>query len=181
MSYSILTASHGDTVLTALRGGTRAAALGSHVLASWRRCVDEFGLDPAEGGDPEIVDRTELAERREHCCQLVGMAKSEMTNLYQQVAGSGYSILLSDGDGVVLNYVGDPLFTTAAANTGMQTGAVWTERAQGTNGIGCGSSVTTAHEPKSRSWPWLHPGVAQVPRRPLHAAAFVSSAIGGPG
>ena len=47
--------------------------------------------------------------------------------------------------------------------------------------IGCGSSVTTAHEPKSRSWPWLHPGVAQVPRRPLHAAAFVSSAIGGPG
>jgi len=136
MSYSTLTASHGDTVLTALRGGTRAAGLGSHVLASWRRCVDELGLDPAGGAEPEILDHTELAQRRERCRHLVEMAKSEMTNLYQQVAGSGYSILLSDRDGVVLDYVGDPLFTTAAANTGMRTGAVWTERAQGTNGIG---------------------------------------------
>jgi len=59
-----------------------------------------------------------------------------MTNLYQQVAGSGYSILLTDNEGVVLNYVGDPLFTTAAASTGMQTGAIWTEQSQGTNGIG---------------------------------------------
>jgi len=66
----------------------------------------------------------------------VEMSKSEMTNLYQQVAGSGYSILLTDSEGVVLNYVGDPLFTTAAASTGMQTGAVWTEQSQGTNGIG---------------------------------------------
>lgn len=136
MSYTTMPGGHSETVLTAVRGGAHAAGVGSHVLTSWRRCVDEHGLDPGESLETEILGRTELSERREQCRHLVEMAKTEMTNLFQQVAGSGYSILLSDRDGAVLNYVGDPLFTTAAANAGMQTGAVWTEGAQGTNGIG---------------------------------------------
>jgi len=123
-------------VLAALHGRSEAAGVNPQVLESWKRCVEQFHLDPEDAGEPEIIDRSALNERRERCCHLVDMSKSEMTNLYQQVAGSGYSILLTDAEGVVLNYVGDPLFTTAAASTGMQTGAVWTEQSQGTNGIG---------------------------------------------
>jgi transcriptional regulator of acetoin/glycerol metabolism len=93
-------------------------------------------MNPEDAVETEVIGRDALDERRQHCCHLVEMSKSEMANLYQQVAGSGYSILLTDNEGVVLNYVGDPLFTTAAASTGMQTGAVWTEQSQGTNGIG---------------------------------------------
>jgi transcriptional regulator of acetoin/glycerol metabolism len=113
-----------------------AAHYRAFVLESWRRCINDFGLAPERNDEPWVLDRTEIAERREACCHLVEMAKSEMTNLYQQVAGSGYSILLSDADGVVLNYIGDPLFTTAAASAGMVNGASWSESAQGTNGIG---------------------------------------------
>jgi len=47
--------------------------------------------------------------------------------------------------------------------------------------LGCGSFVTTAPDPKSTAWPWLHRCVAHVLRRPLYAASFVSSGIGGPG
>ena len=136
MGHSATTTSHGDLVLAALNGNLPAGQLDPRVLASWKRCVEDHHLDPQDSGKPTVVDKQTLAERRERCCHLVEMAKSEMTNLYQQVAGSGHSILLSDQDGVVLNYVGDPLFTTAAASTGMQTGAVWTEQCQGTNGIG---------------------------------------------
>ncbi|MEW8462522.1 MAG: GAF domain-containing protein, partial [Candidatus Thiodiazotropha endolucinida] len=52
------------------------------------------------------------------------------------VAGSGHSILLADDEGVVVNYVSDPMFTNTAAKTGLQLGAVWTEQSQGTNGMG---------------------------------------------
>ncbi|MGB5832127.1 MAG: sigma-54-dependent Fis family transcriptional regulator [Thiohalocapsa sp.] len=131
-----MSADHGSLVLTALRGERPIADIDPCVLASWHRCSDDYHLDPTKFGELEIIDKDLLLERRERCCDLVEIAKSEMTNLYQQVAGSGYSILLSDAEGVVLNYVGDPLFTTAAASTGMQTGAIWAERSQGTNGIG---------------------------------------------
>ncbi|MCF7992051.1 MAG: sigma-54-dependent Fis family transcriptional regulator [Thiohalocapsa sp.] len=136
MAEGLQTASHGATVLDAARGGVSAADYRAFVLESWRRCIDDFGLAPERRDEPEVLDRADIAERREACCHLVEMAKSEMTNLYQQVAGSGYSILLSDADGVVLNYIGDPLFTTAAASAGMVNGASWSESAQGTNGIG---------------------------------------------
>jgi transcriptional regulator of acetoin/glycerol metabolism len=59
-----------------------------------------------------------------------------MANLYQQLAGSGYAIMLTDREGVLLNYFGDPAFTHAASKTGLMPGAVWSERAQGTNGMG---------------------------------------------
>ncbi len=44
--------------------------------------------------------------------------------------------MLTDRDGVLLNYIGDPSFTDTAAQVGIQTGAVWSEAVQGTNGMG---------------------------------------------
>ena len=128
---------HGGLVAEAVRGnGSASSAMNSQIVRSWERCLDDYALDPEAGPEPIVVSRTELDERRGRCCDLVQIARNEMTNLYQQVAGSGYAILLTDNEGVVLNYVGDPMFTGTAANTALQTGAVWTEKAQGTNGMG---------------------------------------------
>lgn len=66
---------------------------------------------------------------------LLSFARAEMANLYQQLAGSGFAVLLTDPEGVVLNYVSDPEFADGA-DAGMMPGALWSERYQGTNGIG---------------------------------------------
>ncbi|WP_316369575.1 sigma-54-dependent Fis family transcriptional regulator [Candidatus Thiodiazotropha sp. CDECU1] len=113
-----------------------ACTVNEHILRSWRRCLNDHDLDPDHNPEPIIVDHSDLRERKEKYYQLSEIAHSEMTNLYQQVAGSGHSILLTDNDGVVVNYVGDPKFTGTAAQTSLQLGAVWTESAQGTNGMG---------------------------------------------
>ena len=129
--------SHGGLVADAIRGNQSGnAAINTRILDSWRRCLRDYALDPERRPEPIVVDRAELKERQEKFCNLVGIARAEMTNLYQQVAGSGHAILLTDQDGVVLNYVGDPMFTGTAARTSLQTGAIWTEQAQGTNGMG---------------------------------------------
>ncbi len=60
---------------------------------------------------------------------LLEVAPSEMENLYQQVAGAGYAILLTDTEGVILSYVGDPEFTNTANRNGVCNGAVWTDMA----------------------------------------------------
>jgi transcriptional regulator of acetoin/glycerol metabolism len=108
----------------------------SRITQSWIRCLNEYKLDPGACNDPEVVPPSELQARQERLADLQAVAKVEMANLYQQLAGSGYAIMLTDRDGVLLNYFGDPAFTHAASKTGLMPGALWSERAQGTNGMG---------------------------------------------
>lgn len=96
----------------------------------------DYELDPAATREPQLVESVELEARRADLSQLLSIARLEMTNLYQQVADAGYAILLTDRDGVVLNYVGDPVFNGIATAHALQNGAVWSEQAQGTNGMG---------------------------------------------
>jgi transcriptional regulator of acetoin/glycerol metabolism len=108
----------------------------NRITQSWIRCLDEYRLDPGTCAEPEVVTSAELRERQEALADIQAVAKVEMANLYQQLAGSGYAIMLTDREGVLLNYFGDPAFTHAASKTGLMPGAVWSERAQGTNGMG---------------------------------------------
>ena len=106
------------------------------IAQSWVRCLNEYSLNPDNGDEPVIVDRIELQERVDRLADVQEVAKIEMANLYQQLAGSGYAIMLTDHDGVLLNFFGDPMFTHAASKSGLLQGSVWSERLQGTNGMG---------------------------------------------
>ncbi len=107
-----------------------------HVKRSWLRCLDEYGLDPNSNAEPVVVSRQELLVRKEQNLELLSFADAEMAHLYRQLAGSGYSIILTDRDGILLSYCGDPSFKGAASRTGLVPGAVWSERHGGTNGMG---------------------------------------------
>jgi len=107
-----------------------------YVKRSWLRCLNEYRLNPDSGADPVVVSRQDLLARKEQNLELVSFADVEMANLYQQLAGSGYSIILTDRDGVLLSYYGDPSFKRAASRTGLVPGAAWSERHGGTNGMG---------------------------------------------
>lgn len=118
------------------RNGPGRPGSANRITQSWIRCLDEYRLDPGTCAEPEVVPFAELRERQERLADVQAVAKVEMANLYQQLAGSGYAIMLTDREGVLLNYFGDPAFTHAASKTGLMPGAVWSERAQGTNGMG---------------------------------------------
>jgi len=113
-----------------------AAAGGSRITESWIRCLNDYRLDPDCRDDPEVVGQAELQQRQDSLADLRAVAEVEMANLYQQLAGSGYAIMLTDRDGVLLSFFGDPGFTHAASKSGLMQGAVWSERVQGTNGMG---------------------------------------------
>jgi len=113
------------------------------VIQSWIRCMNEYGLDPGEQSEFILVEHTQLQERQERLSTLLEVANLEIANVYQQLAGSGYAIMLADCEGVILNYFGDPRYAHATSRTGLTEGAIWNERHQGTNGIG-----TCLHEKK---------------------------------
>lgn len=117
-------------------GALGLSEVGPAIARSWNRCVHDFGLDPVRDEPVVVLGSQELKDRQEPLARLRAIAQGEMATLYQQLAGSGFSVLLTDREGVVLDYLGDPSFSDTAIQCGMMEGAVWSERHQGTNGMG---------------------------------------------
>lgn len=130
--------SHARYIQSVLRGTSRedSAATPDYVKRSWIRCLSQYHLDPQSQREPFVLPREERLARKEQNLELVSFADAEMAHLYHQLAGSGYSIILTDHDGVLLDYYGDLSFRNAAFRTGLVLGAVWSEEHGGTNGMG---------------------------------------------
>lgn len=130
--------SHARYIQSVLRGTARDDGPGTpdYVKRSWLRCLTQYHLDPQSQREPFVLPRDERLARKERNLELVSFADAEMAHLYHQLAGSGYSIILTDRDGVLLDYYGDLSFRNAAFRTGLVLGAVWSEEHGGTNGMG---------------------------------------------
>jgi transcriptional regulator of acetoin/glycerol metabolism len=129
--------SHDEWVWAAVHGAAKGdAAPAQEILRSWTRCLDDFGLDPGSRHETACLSEAELGERRERLTNLLEISKVEMNNLFQQVAYSGYAIILSDAEGVVLHQVSDPELSGRVCSRGLRPGAQWAEPYEGTNGIG---------------------------------------------
>ena len=106
------------------------------VDTSWRRCLNEFKLDPARDYRPTVLDSARLKDLRAEHQDLVEIARVEMDSLYEQISGSGYALLLADTAGVILCEKVDPVLKKMFTGAGLIVGAEWSEQCEGTNGIG---------------------------------------------
>lgn len=106
------------------------------IKRSWERCNAEYGIDRIANQPPAVVDNPHLVESRDQYGELVQMARTEMQSLYQQIAGSGYALLLTDANGMILEYVGEDSLKDLFREAGLLQGAIWNEAHEGTNGIG---------------------------------------------
>src|ERR1700761_6100349 len=112
------------------------AALAPTVGSSWRRCLNEFNLDPAFDYQPTVLDLGRIKDLQAEHEELVQIARAEMDSLYEQISGSGYALLLADTAGVILCEKIDPALKRMFIQAGLIIGAEWSEKREGTNGIG---------------------------------------------
>src|SRR6185312_15439578 len=106
------------------------------IARSWIRCANDYRLDPARPDAPHIIDTRQLANRREQFADLLAIATAEIDRLYDQIAGSGFALLLTDASGVILYEKADPTLKDVFRSAGLVPGADWSERSRGTNGMG---------------------------------------------
>ncbi|OOO27570.1 sigma-54-dependent Fis family transcriptional regulator [Agrobacterium sp. YIC 4121] len=106
------------------------------VLESWRRCLDTYQLDPAKAREAVIVSETCLREHRQRAEDLVHIARSGLERLYRQVAEQNYVLLLSDQQGVTVEFLGDPSFNNNLRKAGLYLGSEWSEPRAGTCAVG---------------------------------------------
>jgi sigma-54 dependent transcriptional regulator, acetoin dehydrogenase operon transcriptional activator AcoR len=110
--------------------------LSDPISRSWRRCIEVYELDPASAPEVMVVEGPDLRERQERLADLLVISKSELMNLYEQIAGSGFAMSIACSEGVIVDYVADSEITNSFAKLGLCVGGSWSEPLQGTNVIG---------------------------------------------
>lgn len=113
------------------------------VRRSWSRCLDSYALDPIKIRRPKIVERSDLKARCDRMGAVLQIARIEIMLLARQLLNEHIGIMLTDRDGVILCYVGDPGFSDVARRSGLREGAIWSESEFGTNGMG--TCLVTQH------------------------------------
>ncbi|WAC73685.1 sigma-54-dependent Fis family transcriptional regulator [Roseateles sp. SL47] len=103
---------------------------------SWLRS-HAAGLSPV--GRPPGAPHASSAQLRralERQHELVAHARPVMQDLFAQTRDSDGMVILSDGQGLLLQALGDGRFVDRAQRVALRPGAIWDERWRGTNAIG---------------------------------------------
>jgi transcriptional regulator of acetoin/glycerol metabolism len=124
---------HADHVLKVIAGNDAAS---SALAASWRRSGALHALDPASHAPSQRLPEDEIAQSRERMGSLLFAAQGSIDRLFLAVGGVGCSVVLADPRGIIVDRRGAPCDDTLFDSSGLWTGAVWSERYEGTNGIG---------------------------------------------
>ena len=131
-------ASHAATVQQVVRGVASDASrnVKASIVLSWRRCAIDYSLDPTRHYAANVVTADDIADRHARHTALLQIASGEIDWLYDYIAESGYALILSDASGVVLYQKTDAALAQTFRSAGLLPGANWSERCEGTNGIG---------------------------------------------
>lgn len=106
------------------------------IRESWQRCVSNHQLDPSSSPEIYVHTESEVQHRRKSLEDFLRTARYGLESLYQEVSGLGYLLLLTDPNGVTIDYIGDPNQWSEHRNAGLHLGSLWSEAHAGTNGVG---------------------------------------------
>ena len=129
-----------DTVQAArkrffLEGSSPEGLVAAPILRSWQRCSSQ-GLDAGERPQVEPMSSAALRGEQERHDLLRRITRPEMMALRQEAKLTDSVVILTDGDGLVLEMTGNPEFAGRASRVALRPGVAWNEAAIGTNAIG---------------------------------------------
>ena len=130
---------HIDSVLALAGDGcavSSVAAKEDFIAQSWARCMNQYQLDPTRPREARILPATEVREHQEAVEKFLHVARFGIEQLYQQVAGMGYVLLLTDQHGITVDYIGDYNKEKELRQAGLYLGSDWNEAHAGTCGVG---------------------------------------------
>jgi transcriptional regulator of acetoin/glycerol metabolism len=135
---------HIDNVMAVALQGAALRDADDLIHKSWRRCINDYGLDPARLRAPHIVTSDTLRVHQERIEDFMQVARVGMEQMYKRVSGLGYVLLLTDANGVTVDYIGNDARAPELKQAGLYLGAEWNERSAGTCGVGTCVAEQTA-------------------------------------
>ena len=108
----------------------------TEVTKSWQRCASSYHLDPSQGWKADVLSGAELRHVSGCSTNLLKTAIPEMRRLFGLMQGLGLMVLLADRDAIILARNIDDGHLPVCRRLELREGAIWSESAAGTNGIG---------------------------------------------
>lgn len=102
------------------------------IARSWQRSIETHRLDPGRNGSPRVLAAGALREHREPMEPLLAVARSGMESLFQQVRDAGYVVLLTNAQGVSVDFMTNPVLDRELRRSGLYLGSCWQEEFEGT-------------------------------------------------
>jgi transcriptional regulator of acetoin/glycerol metabolism len=126
---------HVETVNAAIGGEANGIEV-EEISHSWRRSAEIHKIDAESREAPRILTESALRLSKEPIECMVRAAQPELDRLHGIVRQAGYVTLLCDTEGVMVDERGSEERSAELRYWGIWVGGVWSETAEGTNGIG---------------------------------------------
>ena len=127
---------HIDNVINVGSNAAHARGADALIHKSWTRCIKQHGLDPSKPKAAHIHPFERVREHQQRLEGFIRVARAGMEDMYRRVADLGYMMLLTDRDGVTVDYIGNPASEKQLKAAGLYLGADWNEAHAGTCGVG---------------------------------------------
>lgn len=126
---------HHDLVLSSARGNA-PNNIDSLIVRSWHRSLDTYRLDPGRSTNPRVLTGGLLRDHQGPMEDLMQIAKGGLENLFQQVRDADYVVLLTDAQGVTVDFLNDSSMDRDLRRSGLYLGSCWSESEEGTCAVG---------------------------------------------
>jgi transcriptional regulator of acetoin/glycerol metabolism len=103
---------------------------------SWRRSLERHCIDPGKSTPPRVYSKQQLRDYQEPLEDLMHTAREGMDQLSRQVRDAGYVVLLTNAQGVTVDFVNNEVYDKELRHAGLYLGACWAEEVEGTCAVG---------------------------------------------
>lgn len=108
----------------------------NRLLRSWERSLENYRLDPGRVAQPRILTSARLRDHLEPLESFLRIARYGVRKLHERVHEANYVVLLTDSEGITIDYIGSPTQDRELKKAGLCLGSVWAESEEGTCGVG---------------------------------------------
>jgi sigma-54 dependent transcriptional regulator, acetoin dehydrogenase operon transcriptional activator AcoR len=136
---------HLDRVRNVIEGRTaRPGADARRLASSYRRSLEQYHLDPGETTGPRILTVPELRDVQHREESFLRASGQCLSRVHEMVREADYCVMLTDANGVTIDYRVDHDRRNAFKRAGLYPGSCWSESEEGTCGV---ASVLLDAEP----------------------------------
>ena len=127
---------HIDRICNVIEGRTtRAGVDGKRLASSYKRSLEQHHLDPGATAGPRILTVPELRDVQHREESFLRASGQCLSRLHEMVREADYCVMLTDAQGVTIDYRVDKDRRHDFKRAGLYLGSCWSESEEGTCGV----------------------------------------------
>jgi sigma-54 dependent transcriptional regulator, acetoin dehydrogenase operon transcriptional activator AcoR len=128
--------SHAEAIHRVVSKAEKSPRTKSRLVNSWHRSLASYELDPCRIDAPRILSSHDLRSFQAPMERFLRIARLGVERLHERIRDAGYVVLLTDPNGVTVDFLGIDALKDELMRAGLYLGSLWSESEEGTNGVG---------------------------------------------